>query len=498
MKRRKFLKYGSAGLTLPFWLQNCDFSDLVDYPVKFNSDHETGHLLLKSKEWEIERGRDIEVAIVGGGISGLTSAYKLKGFDFALFELSKKLGGTVSTEEYQGVHFSQGAHYDLAYPENYGNEVLSLLEELEIIHYEPWSKSWSFQDKKHIIPYYRRQQCHDLGNRRRDVIYESHLKDQFIELMGQFEGEMKLPTKLINTEYHHLNTISFKAFLSSHLLLTDSFLRQVDYHMYDDYGAASNKVSALAGIHYFACRPYYKQNVPLFSPPNGNAYFADALLSRIDKSRLKTYCLVKSIEKQGNNYEIQVINVIKNKVEVIRTNKVIYAGQKHALKYIYPEQSELFSNIYAPWMVVNLITSQKKEDYGYWQNEFLGKNKRFLGFIDSSVQCQESLNGKRIFTGYYCLNPKDREYLKTIESSKEGIIKETQNYIEEMLQMKVDIESGFIKVMGHAMPIPVPNYLFNDANDSDKSKMIYAGVDNGKLPLIFEALDSGLTAASLV
>jgi hypothetical protein len=53
--------------------------------------------------------------------------------------------------------------------------------------------------------------------------------------------------------------------------------------------------------------------------------------------------------------------------------------------------------------------------------------------------------------------------------------------------------------MGHAMPIPQPGYLFNDANKSrGNSNLAYAGVDNGRLPLLFEAIDSGTIAVKEV
>ena len=498
MKRREFLKKGSIGFTLPFWLQGCQVSAEEEYPVFLNSDLNTGHLLFNAKNWSRKRGRDVEVAIVGGGIAGLTAARKLGNADFALFELSDRLGGSVGTDIHQGVEFSQGAHYDLAYPENFGSEVIELLEETRVIRYEPWTKSWNFTDRKHIVPYYRRQQCYDHGSRRKDVIPESRLKQQFVELMLQFSGKMHLPTRLIDNSYHELNHVSFQSFLESHLPLNEAFVRQIDYHMYDDYGGSSAMVSALAGIHYFACRPYYEQDVPLFSPPGGNKYFADVLMQGIDPARLKTSHLVKHISPNGNGYDLEVLNVAEEVIEEIRADRVIYAGQKHALKFIYPDQHQLFQNDYSPWMVVNILTDQTLDEFGFWQNEFLGENEQFLGFIDSSVQNQDSLNGKRIFTGYYCLSPSDRAYLTTIVDAKKQIAAETQNHIQSMLQKKIQVDACYIKVMGHAMPIPKPGYLFRDANQNPAARMIYAGVDNGRLPLLFEALDSGLQAAELI
>jgi hypothetical protein len=53
--------------------------------------------------------------------------------------------------------------------------------------------------------------------------------------------------------------------------------------------------------------------------------------------------------------------------------------------------------------------------------------------------------------------------------------------------------------MGHAMPIPQPGYLFKDANTNRSNpNLVYAGVDNGRLPLLFEAMDSGIMAAKEV
>lgn len=69
--------------------------------------------------------------------------------------------------------------------------------------------------------------------------------------------------------------------------------------------------------------------------------------------------------------------------------------------------------------------------------------------------------------------------------------------IEEVLRKKIDVSAAFINVMGHAMPIPEPGYLFKDANTRSKSGVLYAGVDNGRLPLLYEAVDSGVMTANM-
>ncbi|MEM8895955.1 MAG: hypothetical protein AAGC88_15335, partial [Bacteroidota bacterium] len=391
---------------------------------------------------------------------------------------------------------AQGAHYDLDYPAYYGSEVIDLLTSLDIIHYQPWGKSWTFKDEQHVIPVTRRQQCYDNGEIRPDVISAGAQKNRFLELMNGFTDNMPLPTRLIDKSYHHLNDVTFAQYLDNEIGLSAELKRQIDYHTMDDYGGRSDQVSALAGIHYFACRPYYREAVNLFSPPQGNDYFVQRLLGSLPQKSIKTSHLVFQIQESSAGYTVDILDVNNRKMIRQAATKIIYAGQKHALTYIAPGQEKLFNHQVAPWIVVSLVCDQEPNQYGYWQNEYLGSNPSFLGFIDSSVQAKSALNGKRVFTGYYCLDPADRAYLNTVEENKERIVGQTQGYIELMLGSSIKPETAFVNLMGHAMPVPSPGYLLNDANDHPSAGMIYAGVDNGRLPLLFEALDSGVQAAN--
>lgn len=497
MDRRNFIKTGALGASLPFWLQSCQLPfDNRSYTIDVHSDHAVGHLILESQNWNKTAKTSVETVIVGGGMAGLAAAYQLRGKEFQLFELSSRIGGSAASTHYKDLAICQGAHYDLDYPEYYGQEVLSMLESLDVIVYEKWNKSWSFRDKQHLIPLARRQQCFENGNIRGDVIPEGSQKKEFLDLLSSFLGEMPLPTRLIKEEHRWLNGLTFHDFLNSRMAVDDRFKRLLDYHMLDDYGGKTDQVSALSGIHYFMCRPYYSQLVNLFSPPSGNDYFAKRIIDRMDDDKIKTGHLVSRIDKVGDSFVLDVLDVQNKTVKQVSADRVIYAGQKHALKYISPDDFEDFKSVeQAPWMVINFVTNQKKNSYGYWQNEYLGQEHAFLGFIDSSVQDQASLKGYRILTAYYCLKPDDREYLSTIPTNKDEIVKQTLQKIEAILNQRLDIEHTLIHVMGHAMPIPKPGYLFQEK--ISKSGIKYAGVDCGRLPLLFEALDSGILSTRL-
>ncbi len=496
MKRRKFIQLSSLA-TLPLLLKSCDWlASGTDFEVTVFTDIHTGHLLFESQSYAVQTIEKVETLIVGGGIAGLSAASQLKGKDFLLCELSDNLGGTSSWSQHGDTTFAQGAHYDLAYPANYGDGVLGLLESLNIIEYQGWKDAWSFKGSEYIITHRRKSQCFEKGAFRQEVLPKGDLSAAFYQLISKYDGVMKMPTRLIDPAYHELNQLTFIDFLKDKLSLTPEFVRGLDYHMLDDWGGTASQVSALAGVHYFACRPYYNQVVDLFSPPQGNGYFIDKM-AKVHQDELLTRHLVKSITEKGGSFEVDIVDIENKAIKKIRANKVVYAGQKHALKYILPDQYALFeSNQYAPWLVLNFIVKDELPGRGYWQNEMLTEDETFMGFVDSDTQHTTS-NGKRVFTAYYCLPPESREDLRNVEANKEVIAEKTLGYLNQYFKRDLGplVEHVYIKVMGHAMPIPGPGYLFNDKNATRKYKnLTFAGVDNGRLPLLFEAVDSGLEA----
>ena len=502
MERRDFIKTSSL-LALPSILSSCRLpTRKPGYEVEVQSDVDIGHLLMQSKSFETGKTVSIETLIVGGGIAGMSAAYHLKNREFVLCELSDQLGGSSSAFTYEGSRFSQGALYDFSYPEGYGREVLGMLEALKIIDYQPWKNNWNFTDQEHIILNRRKNRVYASGAYRNEVISDGALKDSFFKHIASFQGKMPLPARLINSNLHTLNQVSFLDYLTEKFNLTDRFIAEVDYHMRDDYGAGCSAVSALAGIHYYACRPYNMEVVELFSPKEGNFYFIRKMADTLPKAQLLTRHLVKKITGNQDGFTVEVLDIHNRLIHTFKTKKIIYAGQKHALKYVYPQGYAHFkNNIYAPWMVLNIVTKGALPTPAYWQNEILGADATFLGFVDSAAQDRELKDGNRVFTAFYCLPPGARNDLVMVNSRRDQIAATTIDYISDYFGMDIGdaVQKVFIKVRGHAMPIPGPGYLFNDRNFYSKNKnLVYAGVDNGRLPLLFEALDSGIQASKLV
>ena len=498
MKRREFIQISSLSLAT-LLVEGCESSH--DFDIEFKNDMSVGHLAFESHQFPITKKLNAEYLVVGGGIAGMSAAYKLKDKDFLLFELSDSLGGSSSGSTYENIPLCHGAHYDLSYPSNYGIETLKLLEELDIVEYESFSDSWKFLDKKYLIPKNKESQTFAYGAFRKDVLPEVSEKTPFLDLMKSYVGKMPMPTRSIDAEYKKLADISFLNWLNGKISISKDFIEGLDYHMKDDYGAGANAVSALAGIHYFACRPYFTKPVELFSPPEGNFYFINRIYDRLPKIRILTSHLVKMIKETEGGFEVAVVDALKKEITQISCSKIIYAGHKHTLKYIFPRDYHLFQKTeYTPWVVVNFILNTSWKSDAFWQNEIISKDKSLLGFVDSKAQ-YPAPKEKRVLTVYYCFKPEEREIMSLIETKKETFINQTLAHLEKYFDKSLNnlVEKVVIKQMGHAMPIPKPGYLFKDANEfRSNPNLVYAGVDNGRLPLLFEAIDSGLAACEML
>ena len=499
MNRRTFIKLSSLGLA-GILTQSCDpKSDKPNpksYEISINSDMQVGHLILDSAAFSTGSTISTDYLIVGGGIAGLSAACQLRDRDFILCELSTQLGGTSASESHAGEVFSQGAHYELAYPNYYGNETLNFLEELGVIRYDNLVEAWNFVDRQYLIDAEREGQTLTSDGLREELLEPGKLKDDFLELVLPYLGEMKLPTRIIQKDLWSLDEISFLDFLKRTLRLTPSFKQGVDYQMKDDYGADAEAVSALAGIHYYTCRPYYTESVGLFSPPEGNTYFVNKMVATSPRDKIKTNHLVRSIQRVKDGFEVLVINIEDARIDRYLAQNVIYAGGKHTLKYVFPPDAHLFrDNVYAPWLVINIVLKDNLQAEAFWQNEFLGQDSTFMGFVDSASQ--HCVGNARVFTAYYCFNPNQRPYLANIRHNAQEIVHKTVETIALYFDGEVSplVEKVFIKVLGHAMPIPKTHYLFSDKNSHrSEPNLVYAGVDNSRLPLLFEALDSGIEA----
>src|SRR5436853_7218628 len=136
MNRRELL---AAFLGVPFALAACRRSETAPLPAGeiVGASDVFGHRVRDGLRVEIpeDRWTNVPVVIVGGGVAGLSAAWRLKnsGFnDFALIELETAPGGTARSGSNGRISFPWGAHYIPA-PMKENTGLVSLLEEMGVV-----------------------------------------------------------------------------------------------------------------------------------------------------------------------------------------------------------------------------------------------------------------------------------------------------------------------------------------------------------------------------
>jgi hypothetical protein len=322
----------------------------------------------------------------------------------------------------------------------------------------------------------------------------SALRDDLFSLLDAYTGEFPLPTTLIDSKWHHLDQISFFDYLNKYLPLTSDFVEAIDYQLMDDYGGTSKQISALAGIHYYKCRPYYDKEEPaLFSPVEGNFYFAKKMLNTIGESHLHCNHLVFGLKQENNKWLADVLDSKTNTRKQIVAKNVVYAGQKHSLKYIHPASYKTFSDVsYTPWVVINFELEVTELENSKWQNDYLSPDISFLGFVDSNVQDAKK---NRVLTVYYCFSEIHHYLVQEFEEKHTEIVFDALEKISQYYGKDITkyVKKAYVKLLGHAMPLPKVGYLTKERKLVHEN-LAFAGVDTGRLPVLFDAMDSGIQA----
>ena len=296
MDRRFFL--GALGTPL---FAACDFKngvpDIKGVKGEFQADvygpaMALGHRLRTQDFPAPTETRKLDIAIIGGGVAGLSAAWHLvkRGVkQFTLFELEDALGGNARAGKSAVTPYPWGAHY-LPLPPQEAVHVRQLLADLGVLKsgidsaaplYDEAALVHAPQDRLYrnglwqegLLPKNMLAPGEHDQFKRFEALVESYKQSR--DLFGA--KPFALPSLLSSGDLRStaLDSTDMRRWLVGQGFDSPALHWYVDYGCRDDFGSLSRDTSAWAGMHYFASRSGQAQHADPHSVltwPEGNGF----------------------------------------------------------------------------------------------------------------------------------------------------------------------------------------------------------------------------------
>jgi predicted NAD/FAD-dependent oxidoreductase len=494
--RRKFLALGSAalvGLSLK--------SEKKIEGSFVNDSFQIGHLLRDRAGFPVaKRTEKYPVVIVGGGIAGLSAAWRLRkrGFtDFVLLEMNAQPGGNARWGENEITAFPWAAHY-VPVPGSKAEYLLELFEDLGVLKNGQWEERYlAFSPQERLFLYGRWQEGIEpaVGLTRKDRDQFQRLENLFSEFRKS--GSFTVPLELgFSSKLQHLDRISFSDWLRQQGFDSPLLHWYMNYACRDDYGALASDTSAWAGIHYFSSRESEEKG-PL-TWPEGNGWITRRLLERVGGS-IRTSQLVHRITQTRRG-----ASVFAGDTE-FQAEFVIFAAPTFLAPYLLEDFPRLRDFVYSPWLTANLTLDRYPESHGgelSWDTVFL--DSPTLGYVDAMHQSLRTHVDRTVWTFYWALAEgapaQNRQLLleKDWAYWKEAILHDLERVHSDIRQCVSRID---IMRMGHAMIRPAVGSIFSEERrrlSRLNGRIRFANSDLSGISIFEEAQYHGVEAAQKV
>ena len=466
-----------------------------------NDSFQMGHLLRDRAGFPpAKRVEKVPVVIVGGGIAGLSAAWRLRkrGFtDFVLLEMNAQPGGNARWGENEVTAYPWAAHY-VPVPGPKAVYVRELFEDLGVLKNGRWEERYlAFSPQERLFLYGRWQEGIEpaVGLTQKDRAQFQRLEDLFTEFRKS--GSFTVPLELgISPKYQDLDRLSFSGWLRQQGFDSRLLHWYMNYACRDDYGALSSDTSAWAGIHYFSSREVEEKG-PL-TWPEGNGWITRRLLERVGEN-IRTSQMVNRITLTRRG-----ASVFAGDTE-FQAEFVIFAAPTFLAPYLLENFARLHDFVYSPWLTANLTLERYPDSRGAepsWDTVFL--DSPTLGYVDAMHQSVRTHIDRTVWTFYWALvegaPAQSRQLLleKDWGYWKEAILHDLERVHSNIRQCVSRID---IMRMGHAMVRPAVGSIFSEERrhlERFNDRILLANSDLSGITIFEEAQYHGVEAAQKV
>jgi len=472
--------------------------------------------------------QDTGIVIVGGGIAGLSAAWRLAraGFQqFALLELEPAPGGTARSGASAITAYPWGAHYIPA-PQKENRALIDLLNEMGVLEGEDddgepiVAEQYLCRDPQERI-FYKGRWYEGLYLRagaspedlRQLEAFQAEINRWVDWRDGRGRRAFAIPVAAgsDDAEITALDRLSMAQFLDKKGLTSPRLRWYVEYACRDDYGTTLENTSAWAGLFYFASRIKRagEEAEPLITWPEGNGRIVAHFYRAISRN-VKLGVAATEIAPIGANgrsrVEVTAIESETNRAVGFRADRVIFAAPQFMAHYLLrPYRDDPPAHIsefeYGAWMVANLTLRDRPFSLGFplcWDNVLYESPS--LGYVVATHQ-KGIDRGPTVFTYYYPLCDGDARLARASLLSADWAAWADVT-LTDLSRAHRDIR-GLVERLdvmrwGHAMIRPRPGFIWSGARQKAQQPIRgihFAHSDLSGVALFEEAFYHGIRAA---
>jgi len=463
-----------------------------------------GHRLRDHGRFAVAPVRErVPVVIIGGGVAGLSAAWRLdkRGFhDFVVLEAEPQAGGNSRWGQNEITAYPWAAHY-LPVPDKRQKLTHELCTDLGLFKDGMWSERWlCHAPQERLFLHGRWQEGIEpaLGMTDHDAAQYRRFDERIRELRqtGAFRIPMEEGLDKATPAIRALDGITLDEWLRREGFYSPYLHWLLDYSTRDDYGTHAGDVSAWVGLHYFAAREPEEKG-PL-TWPEGNGWLVRRLLERLSRY-VRTRAMVMRVERVGPRWRVYTESTL------YEAEAVIFAAPTWLAHWVVQPAPPVWPIASAPWVTANLTLEGWPKNNGFdyaWDNVIYDSPS--LGYVIATHQNITQYQPRTVWTWYMALaDGAAADQRRILLSSDWNYWKE--RILTDLERAHPDIRRCVSRVdifrIGHAMPRPRPGAIFNEERRRrarPQGSLVYANCDLGALSLFEEAQWRGVRAAEHV
>lgn len=459
-----------------------------------------------------------KVVVVGGGMSGLITAYELRHLNPVVLEQAPRFGGNSKGESWQGLHYSIGAAY-FSKPSE-GGRLDKLFKEVgayDIITIKKDDYAVLLNDK--LIENF-------LAGTTKESLAQFQKLRKYLHSLFRSENGYVYPEIPVedpsNRDYINiLDSKSFHAHVKAFLggSIHPHLEKIIEYYCFSSFGGSSKEISAAAGLNF-----YSGETSDIGVAQGGNSGVAEKVLFKtlqtVPHQNFRPQSIVFDVNHKDDGVEVSYADYQGN-VKVIKADYVVMACPKFIvtkiLNNIEEQRVAAINQLkYRSFLLCNVLLN-KTTKLPYYDVYFIGDGKVDMNnhkaayekqlATDMAIANFSDRDDNLSVLSMYCAIPYDgaRAHLLAEDSYKkyeEKFFAQTKSLLKPLGYEEKDLVDIRLTRWGHPLPLAQKGLFAKGIVDKVHKpfgeRVIFAEQDNWMIPALETCAAEAFKAADII